>query len=59
MADGEKLTGKDYFDMPLKELMAHPDFNPIAMNFIIQIGDMESRQLEDTHNALRRYANAR
>ncbi len=43
----DKLTGLDYFTMPLEKLMIHPDFSNHALRVIGAISEMTSEHLEN------------
>lgn len=44
--DQAKLTGNDYVNKPLKELVSHPDFSQHAYRVMIAICDMTTAQIE-------------
>ena len=46
MAPFEELTGNDYLNKPMTELLNHPDFSPQAMHAVATISTMTSAQLE-------------
>lgn len=43
----EKLTGNDYMNIPLQELIEHPDYSAHAMRVITAISKMTTQQIEN------------
>lgn len=44
--DEEELTGRDYWETPMSDIMKHPDFSPHAMRVVSAIMSMTTAQLE-------------
>lgn len=40
------LTGLDYATVPIEKLIKHPNFNNRAMNIIMKIMSMSTKQIE-------------
>lgn len=43
----DELTGRDYLEIPLTELIKHPDYSPHARRVMLAISVMTTRQLEN------------
>jgi hypothetical protein len=53
---GEELTGHDYINHPLIELVGHSDFNQEVYSFVAEVIQMTTEQLETLLNSRRNNA---